>query len=512
MATPEKPVLLVRPDKTVIPVTLHRAGQYVFIQPPVEGLDDYLFTVQHEAFDHPEHGHRTYPLPEPLVPWREHDGRVTQSTLAGLEPLLIDLLTSFGHRVRLTGHRPGVLEPASETRLATFKRLDTGVLDLVRRHDRGLIAYDEEHVSPARLIAQIHRAWPKLSLVVTATRVQDVHALRRSLRRLGVMAMHSTARHYQADPGKVVVATYSTLGSGPMRIEFRDIYIALNPGELFSGFLQFGVAGIKHAFAARMYGLQPQGTHLAPQQRDLVTALFGTERVVVPRHGFRPINVDVVFTTIAGGPTIASGAKLLAVKQQGVWQHPLRNRRLARLARVLADGTAQELRQELPALSTLAVHQGRRRVGVLVESIEHAMILGRSLTGWPIITPAGSIHPAGLSPKEIDELEGRAEKEGDGRNAIVTFPGLAGAGRFDVLLRADAGTGLPPLPEAHWRVRHTSNRRLVIVDANDRHHPLLRQRTRQRRAAYAAAGIHVAGMEEMSALQQFLQGRPEVYR
>lgn len=479
-------------------VTLRRSGQHVFIRPLIEGLDRHLFTVLHRPLDHPVDGYRVCPLAEQMV-WPAGDGSV-QSTLAGLEPLLIEVLQQFGHTVRLTGDRPGELARPDTSALARFDAVDASVLGMVRRHDRGLIRYDASQVQPARLIAQIYHAWPRLSIVVTATRVEDVRRLRAGLAKLGVQATYLTSRRYESHTGRLTIATYSCLGAGPVGIERRNIYIALNPVELFSGFMGYGVEGIKAAWSARCYGLLPLNSSLAPRDRDYLTALFGMEQATVPRHGFLPIDVHVVFSRIAGGPSLPRNLDVVALKRLGIWQHPLRNRRLARLAELLAAGNSEDLARTLPALAGMP--WDHPRVGVLVEDMEHARQLAKHLSGWG----DGRSRPLYQFPEDRVVVRDR------GGHALVTFAGLPEAGPFDVIVRADAGVGLPPMPATQWEVPQSSNRRLLLVDTNDRHHPVLRQRTEQRRQAYRAAGFHILGGEQPTALQQYCNSRPEALR
>lgn len=73
-------------------------------------------------------------------------------------------------------------------------------------------------------------------------------------------------------------------------------------------------------------------------------------------------------------------------------------------------------------------------------------------------------------------------------HAIVTSSGLDRSGKFDVLIRADGGCGDIPIPD-EWRTRSGSDSQsLLIVDFDDRYHPVVRQRSRARRTSYEQAG------------------------
>jgi hypothetical protein len=88
----------------------------------------------------------------------------------------------------------------------------------------------------------------------------------------------------------------------------------------------------------------------------------------------------------------------------------------------------------------------------------------------------------------------------------------------EVLIRADGGVGLPPMTafppgkivfiENNLPEKPAGEPRLVLVDFDDRHHPLLRRWSRQRRAAYAARGWHGPGVEPLERrIELFLAGR-----
>jgi hypothetical protein len=92
----------------------------------------------------------------------------------------------------------------------------------------------------------------------------------------------------------------------------------------------------------------------------------------------------------------------------------------------------------------------------------------------------------------------------------VTTEGLARTPRFDLLIRADGGTGHLSLPEDYQIVANDDGSRLVLIDFEDRHHPVLAKWSRQRRNAYIAAGWNVAGRAAPSAMDLFVAQRPEV--
>jgi hypothetical protein len=82
--------------------------------------------------------------------------------------------------------------------------------------------------------------------------------------------------------------------------------------------------------------------------------------------------------------------------------------------------------------------------------------------------------------------------------------------RPDVLVRADGGVGLPALGSMELTEPNSEPvRLLLVVDVDDRHHPVLRRRSRSRREAYDRRGWFAPGVEPVQArVNEFLATRP----
>ena len=492
-------------------VTLDRYGQYFQVLPPVAGLEADFFTISHVPVADPELGHRAVPVALPLL-WRDRDAFGTERLqgFAGLEPLVQEHLERDGYKVRLSGKRPRPLPPPDEQSLENVDPLDAPMLEFVRRRERGLIRFTAGKVSPAHLVAQIAGAWPDLRVVVVATRIDDARGLRRQLVRWLGAATLFTSRHGAACAGRVAVATYSMLAVATIRIRRRHVYIAVNPSELFHGQedTAWGIQAIKRLYRARLYGLLADDVRLGPQLRDLVAALFGFDEVRVPRHGYSPLPVRVVFSPIYGGSRAPDHKDDYVVKRVGVYEHHVRNRRIVRLAQALAGSDRAVLKQKFPDVAAVLGRGQRMRVGVVVDGVGHGLALAAAL-GWPLVA-ADDVNEAGLSAAQRLTLKnGRSDRRRTREPVVATGAGLARAGRFDVIVRADGGAGLPAVPATKLRVKGVAGeRRLLLIDFIDRQHPLLRRWSRQRREAYTAAGWKVAG-EEKTPLERFIATRPE---
>lgn len=500
---------------TVKQVTVYRYRQCFRFVPAVEGLDRLIYTRRYRFADfsgrHPE----VVSIAEPLL-GEEVDVLGNQFTLgfAGLEPLLKELFEGAGVEVALKGKRPPPLLEADQDSLRSLKDLDLPMLDLVRRSDRGLIRYSpRDRVRPARLIAQIVRAWPRKRIVIAVTRIHDARRLARCLRRASVKVTLYTGRDSRDPYSRVVVGTYLHLALA--KLHRCEIYIALNPTEIFGGDrardLNWAIEGVKKVRSkARMFGLMPIDAKLAPYLRDQLTALFGIEEVHVPKHGCRPVPVTAVFVPIRGGERLPCQCEEWSLKQISVHEHPIRNRRVVRLARALVSGDWEDLQQTFPQVAATLGERTPQRVAILVDVVWHGLLLAQRLNCWCAV--AESTNREGLTEWACGWLVLGKEVRNRKGLLVVTPAGLEQAGRFDVIIRADAGVGLPGIPDKLLRVKNGKEGSLLLIDFRDQHHPVLRQWSRQRQEAYLEAGWSVAGVKTQSPLDRFLATRPEVVR
>lgn len=483
---------------------LQRDGQHVSLE-PVVGLAEEFVTVRHVP--DPDGG-RVLAVPHPLVwPQEVRRGRRVLQTFAGLEPLLVDWLKRRGHEVELTGDRPPTWPAPDSGRLADFDgSLDGHLLDFVRHRERGLVRHGPA-VDPARLVAQVARGWRRARVLVMATRRRDAKDFRDRLLAFlsGVYLFAGTA---PSMAGRVTVATAGYARAGAIGIESRTVLVALDPEELFpAGDLASPVDALRQARRARLYGIMPVGHELPPYTRSLVTALFGTDEVVVPRHGHVARRIDVAFVRVEGGPRVHDDDPVRLMRS-GVWQHPVRNRRLARLAGLVAAGRSAEVREQLPHLTDVHLRRHGGRVVLLAANVEHALALAGYLSDAPI-SCGTDLCRAGLKPEQKLMLK-RSGCVDDAKLVIATPVGLPTIGEIEVLVRADAGRGLPPIPDDQLVVPHGTKTRLLVVDTADRHHPALRTAAGNRKAAYRAAGWSIVCEPELSPLDRFLADRPEV--
>jgi hypothetical protein len=362
-------------------ITIRRAGQYTTVMPPVDDRMRLFTTTKHVAVDDARHGVKIVHAPLPLAWPNELHGIPVTETYAGLEPRIKIALEAAGYEVELKGIRPGSMPRPRKPQSGGFDT-DNGVLEFVRREERGLIRYDPAHVYIDRLIAQIAEAYPKARILVIASRQNDVLHLHRRLSERGLPA--GRAFYGRQSPGtyRIAVTTPSSVGTGLADAANRDVVIYVNPAEAFG---RWGILGLESIGPARVYGLMPEGFNPPNPTNDLVTMVFGDESVRVPKHGSTARPVQVVFVASRVNGNMVAKESDLDVRRRLVWHHPVRNRRIAQIAVACTCEECDKLENLASGLGWAARERENGYVGVLVESVEHALELRRHLPGWPVL-------------------------------------------------------------------------------------------------------------------------------
>jgi retron-type reverse transcriptase len=481
-------------DKLTEPVRVFRRGQLTEIVPALVGLCGEFQTVDHQA-KMSKKGFEIVALRDPLI-WEDTDsrGRHYLQTFAGMEPYLLQRLDKSGLQVELTGSRPKPLRKPRCIDPRPLLSVDFSLIDFVRNNERGLIRYNSEAVQPSWLVAQIAQAWPNRRIVVIGTRDNDVWAMFKYLRRYGVDVSVATTDHHPMRCGQVVVATASGIKQTGIHLKQRSVYIALNPTEVFNK-----PECLPH-IPGRLYGLLIENLAIASRTMDLLKGLFGPSRLYIPWHGCHEVPVSVIrlpFRTAVkpaqqkknkGSPDEETGFDLLGFKRQHIWNNPVRNRWIAGLAKAISQDDGPALTTKYPSMAKDLNRRVGQRVGVLVENVDHAAQLLSRLKGWKIIAPPDVVTQRLNQETQVAIRKGRSGAARLTGHAIVTSLSLASAGTFDVLIRADAGAGLPPIPRDALIARDGTQSDLVVIDIEERHHFIFRQRCRARVAAYRERG------------------------
>ena len=187
--------------------------------------------------------------------------------------------------------------------------------------------------------------------------------------------------------------------------------------------------------------------------------------------------VTTLFIDLPACGRLNAGVDAMQIRLQ-LRSNRARNDRIARLARRLSTRQA-----ELAADTSDSQRLSPGGIVIVVEDVKHAICLARQLRDWRIV--AQDVIECGLTPRERSELAARRGSLHP--NAIATVSALRNLNlaEFDVLVRAAAGPGLLPIKAV---VNNCQRSPLCVVDIADRHHPLLRRWSRNRRKAYLAAG------------------------
>ena len=392
-----------------------------------------------------------------------------ERALIGLEPVLRHWLEAEGCEVQLVD--PAAQLPAPDLAAVQSRGvLDRDLLDGAAAHARLLVRYNR-HVQPAWLIAELALAFPAATFAIGVARRLEAQQLGDVLRQWLPDVTIATVGREPREPGQVVVGTFMALGALSVRLTHRNVFIALNALEAMC---ENGKLAMGEAMRARFIGLLAREKQLAPGEEDDLRAVFGFDEVVVPAHGhhFRPVDVVMVDNKAQRLPP---SSDVLTLKRRAVWRNPARNRRLARLAKALAAGDTKRLAHQFPRVAS-AASGSPLRVLVLADNVEQAEILGQQLPGWPIVT-AGST--AGAA---------QAQAIASGGSVVITVAAVEriNLNAFDVLVRADAGVGLPPWSDGQLMAPGADERRFLLVDLDDRRDRQLRRWSQQRQRAYRA--------------------------
>ena len=379
---------------------------------------------------------------------------------------------------------------------------DPVLLDAVCTRPGVLVRYDPAHVDPVRLAAQVALAWPQARLVVACARKDEVRRVVTHLRSVAVPADGAYGsgelRPEELTTGiRVWVATYRGVSSPHIDARRADVVVLLNAREALG---QLPAERVLRECRGRVVGLLPANERLSIYERDLLWAsTLAASPLDLPRHGLVRRSVRVVHIE-NDAPVVRPDLDGLDLLRRGVWRHPARNRRLARLARLVHAGDRDELGRRHPAVATALAGRPVGRVVVLTAVVEHAEMLTRLIPNATMIT---------------GPMPGRAVVETDrttaGTGSMIVTPdalGMMALEDNDVIVRADAGVTLPPGLRPDHLYAHQLGPELLVVDVSDRHHPELRRAARLRERAYHAEGWAVGPHRCLDAVRAFEATRP----
>jgi hypothetical protein len=370
--------------------------------------------------------------------------------ISNVEPDVVNV-TSYEQRafvVALAGNRRGVIEVRSD-------RDRFEVIELVLRV---FAQY------PVAIVTKTRREARKLSRHLTATLKEPVDCCTRGL------------------TGSDIRVRVGTIGS--LDLTLASVVLFTDASQVLHKDVQRLLQMLRDQ---RVYGLLDDRLALSRRERLVIEGSVGP---VISRHGQsgdRPVEVRAVFASWTGKdlPDEPLGLKW---KRQSIWSNEERNSALSRIAGALTNGNVATLWEFGLFVDDMAVLQEgqKRRVVVLVESVEHANQLARYLPEWPVLRADGSGSEKAVRLVEIGSTTERNQGLPD--RAIMTLAAVQRRGRIeaDVLVRAD-GTPWPlDLPFAAGRPEQLGARPVLLVDLADDHDRTARDATRARMLAYQA--------------------------
>ena len=290
-------------------LVVRQEGQFLEMAPVLDGLKKILRTRVHVPQLDARGCLSVRKVPSQLYRERNDEDGPVLDCFAGLRPVVLRFGESAGYVVRVHGQKTVVLPEPTISSVELSGPLDLGFLRCVQQHDRALVRYDPSAVDPVRFVAQVGLAWPKLTIAVAVTRIDEARHLRDQLREYlpEIVAVSSRNQVAESEIGRVVIATYNGLGHTGIEIEKRNIVLAWNAIEASR---PYALSCLGHAKRARVYGLLPTGKTLAPFDQDAIRPLFGFQEVEVPLHGAQVVRVEVVWCRKVGCSTLPQSLEL----------------------------------------------------------------------------------------------------------------------------------------------------------------------------------------------------------
>ncbi len=255
----------------------------------------------------------------------------------------------------------------------------------------------------------------------------------------------------------------------------------------------------------RLIGLLNDHTRPSPFASDRLMATFGPALYHLPRHGFEDVLVAVAWLE-TNSPRLPDDAQPPMVFRRGYCRHRPRNRRIAKLAIALAAGNPECSAMLAPGAELRNVPRSDCRVAVLVDTIDHAIALAEHLPDWPIWT-ASNLDNIFLNEQQRQLLRRRSCQWA--RPNICIVPGwIPNADHFDVFIWAGGGRVSPLVSQRPPICPVGQPRQLLVIDVDDRHHPLLRRWSRSRLKAYQQINWFAPGISMRDGrIDRFLRER-----
>lgn len=392
------------------------------------------------------------------------------------------------------------------------------VMNFIALDSRGLIRFDGGQVDPITLARQLALAFDKDRIAFVSESRTLNERLAASMAKIGrpIPIVESTSVEFKESP-KCFIATFTGLANPSLESHFVNLTFVLDAVQALGG----RVANYLLApdFRSRLFGLVNTRQKLSRFERDKLSAIFGFHEYFLPKMNFveRPVAVirlpsrDGVDRPRPARPQPAipdAEGRWLAELRDHVWHNPIRNRRIAKLARLLVEGDWSRLERQFPETKSLERRIPPGAVVVLTGSVEHANELARSLPCWPVIQ-------RGLPGPTRPELWGADVSTLVKTGLIATVAGSdeINLNAVGTLIRADGGRDIAEGFLAKLVVPPVGAQPLLLIDFDDLFRPALRLRSRSRFEMYEARGWPINGIDPIvTRSMRFVQARPTLLK
>lgn len=416
-------------------------------------------------------------------------------------------LSGAPQMVRVKQALAQLMSRPSEATDSNFHRLavDSDFLEFIKRNERGIVRFSQRAVDPAWLIAETAIAFPSERIAAVTHSKKSLTRLRQRLAAFWPASLPycEIKEEHSESALRLQVGTFSQLSLRHRR--FFDIIIIVDALASIAKSWQFL---FDRREARRVIGLISNDASSSQAEVDLLVRRFGLASLRIHFHGIAERFVDVNWSKFQHRSQLADDASFLDVKRTEIWHGRRRNQHVAKLARSLAIGDPETLKE----VGRSQHSPIPPRVAILVENAEHAVTLLAELKRWKILGVFDELKrnaPKSLRSLLTDEscvwptlvanpdqrrwaklFEPPRDVPISGAGFIIPYDQSTGVvlSDIDILIRADGGRGLPEtfvtfvIGEPNGS---TMSRPMTLIDIDDVAHPKLRRATQLRRRGYS---------------------------
>jgi hypothetical protein len=481
-------------------INVSRRGNCLCVDGGRHLLESYLVTDQ-RAYDPCEQ--RVVSRVDSLI----SDDRQPRAN-AGLEMAIryLGLQNRFEVNAQNIGCERAILPPPSSHATILGPALDPALLQFAYRNELGLVRVGAP-VDLVRLVAEILLTYSQQTFVIVVATRAERREWRRRLRSFGVSLQEHALDCFGEEVTRVVVTT--PIGAAEDDVFFHSRHLAILPDAIASLGERFQTMLLCADPKARLFGFLHGDTKPSRREQDLLRAQFGFSELTIPAHGQVLVDCRIARLPFVVQP-LPDRLKGRELQCSGVWQHAVRNRWIAKLAKVLFDQDWCALASWQPELAEQLRGEIRRGVIVLAECVPQAIAIANRLKRVRIVLDQGlDLGLLSSSDRAMVELRPIGW---DCDGIVIATPGgldRVSLQHIPMIIWAGSGPHAPPLPAEYLSTTYGLQRRLTIIDVDDQHHPVLRRQSQLRRAAYANAGWIAPGVDpDCARIRRFLANRP----